>query len=373
VALDVIGMLPGSPSTTTSRSATRQRSALPRRAGRRTPRAGRAHGRRRRETFAGYDRYRVLLALNRLAVLPKPVRKGLVRPRRSARVGKAVARSDSTPPSRRRCPRRDEQYLRVAIGPAAALAPARRRPVAPTRTPTCSTAAAAIAATSSTGCCADTPTYLPGPAGQDGPGDDGALARGSRPFARPQARQFTGRLPAQRRMDAGRPRSCSARSRARFSRRACSDRPKYGFAAPSRAGSATSWRASTGMSCWRRTRLRDHRPGVAAGMLPNTSGAARTIAQDVAAAGVLSCGRGDGSKSGYSVGVRSQRRRVHRPPSSGGCWPTATRSGHRPVTGTGGGSSRARPDTVEGGVPIQRRSSGRGRPATSSHGRRSRR
>ena len=190
------------------------------------------------ETFAGYDRYRVLLALNRLAVLPKPVRKGLVHARDAARrvSGKAVARSDSnTSLAETVALGADEQYLRGLSQSDLRL---RSRllggdPVADQDAYLLDALAAGPRDLLDRMLYADTLTYLP----------EDLLVKMDRatmahslearaPLLDHKLVEFTGRLPAQRKMDAGTTKVLLREIAGTLLPPSMLDRPKYGFAAP---------------------------------------------------------------------------------------------------------------------------------------------
>ena len=190
------------------------------------------------ETFAGYDRYRVVLALNRLAALPKPVRRGLVHARDAARrvSGKAVARSDSnTSLAETVVLSADEQYLRGLSQSDLRL---RSRlmggdPVADQDAYLLGALAAGPSDLLDRMLSADTHTYLP----------EDLLVKMDRatmahslearaPLLDHELVEFTARLPAQRKMQAGTTKVLLREIAGTLLPPSLLDRPKYGFAAP---------------------------------------------------------------------------------------------------------------------------------------------
>jgi asparagine synthase (glutamine-hydrolysing) len=190
------------------------------------------------ETFAGYDRYRVLLALNRLAVLPKPMRKGLVHARDAARrmSGRAVVRSDSnTSLAETVVLSADEQYLRGLSQSDLRL---RSRlmggdPVADQDAYLLDALASGPTDLLDRMLHADTLTYLP----------EDLLVKMDRatmahslearaPLLDHKLVEFTGRLPAQRKMQAGTTKVLLREIAGTLLPPSLLDRPKYGFAAP---------------------------------------------------------------------------------------------------------------------------------------------
>ncbi len=190
------------------------------------------------ETFAGYDRYRVALALSRLAVLPKPVRKGLVHARDAARrvSGKAVAKGGSnTSLAETIGLSADERYLRGVSQSDLRL---RSRlmggdPIANQDAYLLDALAAGPSDLLDRMLHADTLTYLP----------EDLLVKMDRatmahslearaPLLDHKLVEFTGRLPAHRKMQAGTTKILLREIAGTLLPPSLLDRPKYGFAAP---------------------------------------------------------------------------------------------------------------------------------------------
>jgi asparagine synthase (glutamine-hydrolysing) len=190
------------------------------------------------ETFAGYDRYRVLLALSRLAVLPTPVRRGLVQARDAARrvSGKPVARSDSnTSLAETVGLPLDVQYLRNLSQSDLRL---RSRlmggdPVADQDAYLLGALATGPSDLLDRMLWADTLTYLP----------EDLLVKMDRatmahslearaPLLDHELVEFTGRLPAERKLQGGTTKILLREIARTLLPPSLLDRPKYGFAAP---------------------------------------------------------------------------------------------------------------------------------------------